>query len=166
MCSHYLCRQRHITTHLKGVHWFNEYFLWDHYWCILWDSLSSWDNDNLDSLSTQVRAMSGMNPGYILNTSDVLVRKIQHYLKLLLKTVLWGFFSSNITTVKILICWEFRGAIASNPLVTTDKYFAKFLGQRKIGIFGRWVLILGNVRCLSWLTWKIKFLSCKVKSVN
>lgn len=92
MCPHYLCRQRHITTHLKGINQFNGYLLWDHYLCILWDSLSSWDKDNLDSVSTQVRAMSGMNPRDILNTSDVLVRKIQHYLKLLLKSVLWCSF--------------------------------------------------------------------------
>lgn len=155
MCSHYLCRQRHITTHLKGVHWFNGYFLWDHYLCILWDSLSSWDKDNLDSVPTQVRAMSGTNPRDILSTSDVLVKKIQ-----------CGALFSNITTIKILLCWEFRGVIASNLLVTTDKYFAKLLWWRKPGIFGRQVLILRNLKYLSWLTRKRKLLSCRVKTVN
>lgn len=85
------------------------------------------ETKNLDSVSTQVRAMSGLNPRDILNKSNMLVRKIQHYLKLLLKRMCGALFS-NISTVKILICREFRGVIASNPLVTTDKYFAKLLG--------------------------------------
>lgn len=82
------------------------------------------ETKNLDSVSTQVRAMSGLNPRDILDKSKVLVRKIQHYLKLLLKQLCGALFS-NISTAKILIRREFRGVIASNP-VTTDKYFAKY----------------------------------------